>query len=427
MEGPKGFRNLLSGWERAGLCRIVDEEIRFWNGSKIYLCHCQLEKHRFKYQGAEIHLLLIDELTHFTDVIYRFLRGRVRMVGLKLPEQYQNMFPRIICGSNPGNIGHAWVKAAFVDHGQEPWQTPDEEGGMLRQFIPALMSDNPSLTEDDPGYIKKLRGLGNPELVKAMENGDWDVIDGAFFSMFDQHRHVIKNFTPPVHWLRFTASDWGFSKPFSTGWYAIVQEDFKHENIFGEAILIPKSSIVRYREWYGCEDNKPNVGLKLSLPEWAKGVVKRSKDEVIRYNVADPAMFSENGGPSLAEDAYAHKLQLRPADNKREPGWQQLVHRLTGDEDDILFEGDTPKPLIYFCANNKHLIRTLPAIQHSETRPEDVNTDMEDHALDEVRYACMSRPRVVKDSIKPKGLKPYTIPWLIQQTEQAKQSTYEVG
>jgi len=70
---------------------------------------------RFKYQGPEIHLLLIDELTHFTDVIYRFLRNRVRMPPL-IPDIAKQIFspdftlPKIICGSNPGNVGHSFVK-----------------------------------------------------------------------------------------------------------------------------------------------------------------------------------------------------------------------------------------------------------------------------------------------------------------------------
>jgi hypothetical protein len=98
MEGPHGFRAVLAPWVNCKFCRIVDDEIRFWNGSKIYLCHCKDEKDIYKYQGAEIHVLLIDELTHFTDTMYRFLRNRVRMVGLDLPRNYAGTFPRILCG-----------------------------------------------------------------------------------------------------------------------------------------------------------------------------------------------------------------------------------------------------------------------------------------------------------------------------------------
>ena len=137
MEGPKGFRAMLAGWVLCGFVKIVDDEIRFWNGSKIYLCHCKDEKDIYKYQGAEIHVLLIDELTHFTESMYRFLRNRVRMVGLDLPVEYAGLFPRIFCSANPGNIGHLWVKTTFVALG--PFaivQTEASEGGMRRQVHP---------------------------------------------------------------------------------------------------------------------------------------------------------------------------------------------------------------------------------------------------------------------------------------------------
>jgi hypothetical protein len=178
MEGPKGFRAMLAGWVAQGWCTIVEDEIRFWNGSKIYLCHCKDEKDIYKYQGAEIHVLLIDELTHFTEDMYRFLRNRVRMVGVVIPKEYAGRFPRILCGANPGNIGHLWVKSTFVTAGQpmELRMMPANDGGMLRQYIPARLEDNPSMTADDPGYEMRLEGLGSAALVQAMRWGDWDVL-----------------------------------------------------------------------------------------------------------------------------------------------------------------------------------------------------------------------------------------------------------
>lgn len=92
LEGPKGLRALLAPWVAANFVTIVEDEIRFWNGSKIYLCHCKEERDRYKYLGAEIHVLLIDELTTFTEVIYRFLRSRVRMVGITLPKELDGRF-----------------------------------------------------------------------------------------------------------------------------------------------------------------------------------------------------------------------------------------------------------------------------------------------------------------------------------------------
>lgn len=397
VEGPKGLRALLAGWENAGFCKMVEDEIRFWNGSKIYLCHCKDEKHRFKYLGAEIHVLLIDELTTFTETIYRFLRGRVRAVGLpELPKEYQGKFPRIVCSSNPGNIGHHFVKAAFIDPVPEgeTWRAPDEEGGMLRQFIRAKLEDNPSMAEDDPDYRARLRGLGSKELVRAMEDGDWDVIVGAFFDNWSREKHVIRPFTIPDHWLRFRSFDWGSARPFSVGWWAVVSENYIHDGK-----VLPQGALIRYREWYGMKEGEPNVGLKMPVEEVARGIVARTR-EPIAYSVADPAIFAEDGGPSFAErmakatpNGKGYHLIFKPADNKRVAGqghiggWDQLRARLDG----IDMGGET-RPMLYTFDTCSHLIRTLPALQHDELRPEDVDTNAEDHAPDEARYACMSRP-----------------------------------
>ena len=391
IEGPKGLRAMLAGWSNAGLVEIIEGEIRFWNGSKIYLCHCQEEKHRFKYLGAEIHVLLIDELTTFTEVIYRFLRSRVRAVGLNLPEGLAGAFPRILASSNPGNVGHQWVKSAFID-GHVPlevWQTTDEEGGMLRQFIPARLDDNPSMASDDPNYRARLRGLGAPALVKAMEEGDWNVVAGAFFPEFSTALHVIKPFEIPKHWVRLRAMDWGAAKPFSVGWYAVSDGEFKD---------IPRGALVQYREWYGMAPGQPNVGLKMTAEAVADGIIERqAPDEKIDYSVIDPAAFSEDGGPSIGERMAKRGVYFQRADNSRVGkrgamgGWDMVRSRLVGEDE---------RPMIYFFDTCVHIIRTLPTMQHDDIRPEDLDSEAEDHAVDQLRYAAMARPWV-RDVPKP--------------------------
>ncbi len=391
MEGPKGFRSMLAGWVLCGFVDIVEDEIRFWNGSKIYLCHCKDEKDIYKYQGAEIHVLLVDELTHFTESMYRFLRNRVRMVGVTIPAQYAGQFPRILCGANPGNIGHLWVKTTFViaNVPMTIWRTTPSEGGMLRQYIPARLEDNPSMASDDPGYETRLEGLGSATLVAAMRWGDWDVIEGAFFDCWDRKRHVIKPFEIPKEWMRFRSGDWGSAKPFSFGWWAVATEDTKVGNLW-----LPRGCMLRYREWYGCQPGKPNTGLKLHAEPVGAGLWEREKDDPkLTGGVLDPAAFSEDGGPSIAERisrGSGNKVFFRPADNKRVTqrgamgGWDQLRSRLVGDGDD--------RPMIVTFDTCVDSIRTIPALQHDADRPEDLDSDGEDHAADEWRYACMSRP-----------------------------------
>lgn len=397
MEGPNGFRQMLAGWVECGFVTIVEDEIRFWNGSKIYLCHCKDEKDRFKYQGAEIHVLLIDELTHFTDTIYRFLRNRVRMVGITLPEQYRDRFPRIICGANPGGIGHQFVKMTFIDGvvPLKPYRAPTNEGGMLRQFIPAVLEDNPSMGDEDPGYESRLMGLGSDALVRAMRYGDWDIIDGAFFDCFNRQRHVVRPFAIPAQWLRFRAGDWGSAKPFAFGWFAVVTDSFTTPC----GHVLPRGCLVMYREWYGIKQDeqgkfKPDTGLKMHADAVGKGVRVRDFAERIEYGVLDPAAFSTNGGPSIAEmmRANGEGATFRPADNARVSqrgamgGWDQVRGRLQGDDDG--------HAMLVFFDTCIHTLRTVPALQHDADRPEDLDTTAEDHAADMVRYGCMSRPWV---------------------------------
>lgn len=409
LEGPQGFRVMLAPWVLNGFVQIVgDDEIRFWNGAKIWLCHCKDEKDRFKYQGAEIHVLLIDELTHFTEVIYRFLRSRVRAPGLAVPTEYRDVIPRIIAGSNPGNIGHQWVKGSFVDGGPMTIRRmPPQDGGMLRQYIPARLQDNPSMAADDPEYEDRLAGLGSDALVKAMKDGDWGIIDGAFFDCWSEARHVIKPFEIPAHWLRFRSGDWGSAKPFSFGWWAVVSDKFKVK----DGIWLPRGCMVRYQEWYGAKKDEsgvsiPNVGLKMHAEAVGRGLLERETKRAA-YGVLDPAAFAENGGPSIAirmHQGSNNQILFRPADNSRVAqrgamgGWDQMRARLVGDEDGL--------PMIVTFSTCADSIRTIPVLQHDDSRPEDLNSDMEDHAADDWRYGCMSRPwiPVGKDPSKKRDI-----------------------
>jgi hypothetical protein len=430
MEGPKGFRALLAPWVNSGWCRVVENQIRFWNGAKIHLCHCEHEQDIYKYQGSEIHVLLIDELTHFTEPMYRFLRGRTRQVGIELPAEFkakfpQVEFPRILCGANPGNVGHLWVKNTFI-HSAVPLAIrpmPPHEGGMKRQYVPARLEDNPSLVEDDPGYEARLEGLGSKTLVAAMRWGDWDVVEGAFFDCWSNAKHVIPAFTIPRDWVRFRSMDWGSASPASIGWWAVVQDDYHLNRVGGEdnaagagksserngvvrvsragSVLLPRGALIRYREDY-VADPANHKGIKLTAELVAARIAEREKgDPKLSYGVLDPSTFKEDGGPSVAERMNTvlirehHIAGFRKADNARVPrtgnrdrggpmsGWDQVRARMIG---------KNGIPYIY-CFNTCHdSIRTIPVLQHDPNKAEDLDTKGEDHAADDWRYACLSRP-----------------------------------
>lgn len=450
LEGPKGFRALLASWVNHGWARIAGDEIRFWNGSIIYLCHCKTEASVYQYQGAEIHVLLIDELTHFTEKMYRFLRGRVRMVGIKLAQEYRGLFPRILCAANPGNIGHLFVKNTFIS-GCQPMQIRqmgDDEGGMVRQYIPARLEDNPSMAQDDPRYEARLAGLGSKTLVAAMRKGDWDVVEGAFFSEWSNEQHTIPPFSLPYHWLRFRSGDWGSASPFSIGWWAVVSDDYdiarlavasgrntadrevrrdrddllrlSGPDLGWEATgalsgpdrsVLPRGAIIRYREDYG--SSGPNKGLKLTAEAVGSRIAKaEAQDPKLAFGVLDPSAFKEDGGPSIGERINERLIEKKlisfhKADNARVStqdgpdrggamgGWDQMRGRLIGTAQktkDGSVDWSTGRPMIYFFETCVDSIRTIPVLQHDPHRAEDLDTHAEDHAADDVRYACMSRP-----------------------------------
>jgi hypothetical protein len=311
---------------------------------------------------------------------------------------------RMKCTCNPGGPGHHWVKAWAIDNG--PFQRfTDPETGLTRIYIPSRIADNPKLLESDPGYINRLKASGSPELVRAWLEGDWNVIEGSFFPEFSTKRHVVPSFVVPHDWTRFRSMDWGSAKPFSVGWWAVVQDDYA---IDGQ--VLPRNAIVRYREWYGMVPGKPNEGVKMPADKVGLGIVSRETFDGVRerisYGVLDPAAFAVISGPSIAEQLLRTGAVFRRADNsrtsrdKRMGGWDALRGRLVGDTDG--------RAMIFFQQHCRDSIRTLPMLQHDENRPEDVDTDTEDHAPDEIRYACLSRPFRARTST-PEDRNPYLI------------------
>lgn len=337
----------------------------FPDGATLKMRYLEHERDADGYQGHQYTWIGFDELTnHATPYGYNKLKACLRNSA--------GIHGRIRSGGNPGGKGHIWVKARFID--VAPPYTPhdDPETGLTRMFIPSKVTDNKFL-RDNKQYISLLKSSGSAELVKAWLDGDWDVVAGAFFDCWDRNKHVIRPFAIPDNWVRFRSFDWGSSRPFSVGWWAIADGTTEH----------PRGALIRYREWYGASE--PNVGLKLTAEAVAEGITRRDGGETFAYSVADPSCWKVDGGPSIAERMLLgnNRVLWRRADNQRINGWDQMRQRFVG-EDGV--------PMIYVFSTCVDSIRTIPLLQHDENHPEDIDTEMEDHAADDWRYACMSRP-----------------------------------
>jgi hypothetical protein len=257
--------------------------------------------------------------------------------------------------------------------------------------------------------VRRLKASGSPELVRAWLEGDWSVVTGAFFPEFSLSQHVVAPFEIPAHWVRFRSMDWGSAKPFAVHWWAVSD---------GEIAEYPRGAIICFREWYGMQPNRPNVGLKLTAEAVADGIAERTVEK-IDMGVLDPAAFAQDGGPSIAERMGKRGVHFHPADNSRVGklgamgGWDALRARLVGEDE---------RPMIYFFSTCRDVIRTLPAAQHDDKRPEDLDTDAEDHALDSVRYACLARPwvRELPKKVEPKFPVQQTVSELIAARRKAR-------
>jgi len=370
----------------------------FRNGARLTMAYLENEKDAAAYQGWSLTRIYLEEVTQFVD-----LKGMLKLLGALRSAHGVRCQMKATC--NPGGPSHLAVKQMFIDSGPMSL-VKDEETGITRVYIPSRLQDNPALLENDPGYINRLKAVGSEQLVRAWLEGDWSVIEGAFFHEFSEKRHVVPPFTIPIWWTRFRAMDWGSAKPFSVGWYAVCQDDHPLD----DDRLIPRGAIVRYREYYGMKPNEPNVGLKLPAEEVARQIVSREtqygRREDISYGVMDPAAFNVVSGPSIGEVLGRHGAAFKRADNtrvstdKRMSGWNQVRQRLVGDE-----EG---RPMLFFFNTCRHLIRTLPVMQHDDHNAEDLDSDAEDHAVDELRYACMSRP-FLANVVKAEDRNPFRV------------------
>ena len=370
-----------------------DGERKRWtwpSGATLQFAHCKNEEDKYNHQGQEYHYMGFDQLEEFTLNQYLFLIAQNRTSDATI-----QCFIRST--SNPGNVGHAWVKDRFIDKlprdGGIRFFMPETEmevpagtpKALSRAFIFATLKDNPALTNNDPLYESRLNML--PEkLRRALKEGDWDAYEGQYFDEWRRDIHIVPSFDLSIPHLTIMGLDYGFSKPSSIGWYA----------------CLPDGNIVRYREFY--KEGYTYEAL-------ARKILELNGAEKIEYMAADPAIWGDKShhiepkdgevkGPSGAETmqkVMGSKIPIVMADNRRIIGWGLMREQLKPyknqhNETDAKFK---------VTENCRNFIRTMPGLIHDEANPEDLDTAGEDHPQDEARYVLMSRPRHPKAVEKP--------------------------
>lgn len=333
---------------------------KFVNGSIIDFGYCATENDVYQYQSAEYDVIRFDELTHFTEAQYIYLISRVRGA---------NTFPKQIKSStNPGGVGHSWVKERFVDP-QPPNTAFDGDDGMRRIFIPSLLRDNKFLMQGDPNYEKRLLALPEKD-KKALLYGDWNIFDGQYFSEFDPAIHVIEPFELDPSWRRFRAFDYGLDR-LACLWVAVdSMRTFYVYKELGESDL-------------------PISAAASAINE------KTEASENIYATLAPPDLWSrsQETGRSKADIFYESNLKIIKSSNNREAGWLEIKELLkTG------INGESRLKIFSTC---RELIKCLPMLTRDIRRPTDCSTEPHEitHMPDALRYFAVwwARPEQVAD------------------------------
>lgn len=352
-------------YSKTGARLIMTPTARFvwpW-GAKIFTGHLKDQRSIQKYIGREFQRILIEELTQIPDLqLYIKLLGSCRST---IP----GLDSRIAGTTNPGGPGHYWVKKRFVDPAAPMTMFKERGSPLTRIFIPSLVTDNPTLCENDPAYLHYLDSLPD-KLRKAWRHGDWSVLEGSYFTEFSRQSHTIRPFEIPSSWARYRAIDWGFyPDPCVCIWIAVSPDKSRRREV-----------VYRERHW------------TRTVPEdVARDILYISKDEQITFTVADPSMWASKSGPGDAERMMLAGLPLIKADNARVSGWTRVHEALQLRHDTKQAGSPTKISEMKIFDTCVKLIESIEVAQHDEHDPMDVAENKLDHWIDTLRYYCMSR------------------------------------
>jgi phage terminase large subunit len=302
-----------------------------------------------KYMSSEFAAIFVDELTRNSEETFMDLRNRMRYPGISEP--------KFVGATNPGGIGHGWVKRMFVDkNSSDPEQT-------RFFYIHANAYDNKFIS---PTYLKQLESLP-PEKRKAYLEGSWDIFAGQFFPEFSRASHQVNPISPSGKYTHFGSMDWGYSAPFCFLSHIIKQEKFE-----GVAF----NRIITYNEIYA----------KQKSPEDVARLIEKQGTQGFSFIRCDPAMFHKisDGSMSIADQMKTKMIDgylLKPANNDRIGGWAIMHNWLSLAPDGL--------PYWLIGSNCKNLIRTLPQLVYDENNIEDCDSAGEDHAPDAARYGLV--------------------------------------
>lgn len=319
-----------------------------------------------RYHGREFAWLGIDEITQYPDKEYY---DKIKSVVRSTDKALQ---PRIRCTCNPSGPGRIWVKDYFkvgeiqsnVPQYEEIRITDTEVVKLGKKYIISTVYDNPSAVENDPQYIAYLQSLPEIQRRQWLE-GDFEASDGIAFEDFNKKTHVVAPFAIPATWTKIRSIDWGYRSKAVAIWVAID----------------PDHNAYVYREY---------VTSQVTADIFAANALQLENNEFVQYGIIDGSVGDQRGisGPTIDEEmrkvglvsVYADKGKYSRIHGK------MLIHKY------LRIDPITNQPKLKIFNTCPQMIKELSSLMVDPNNSEDVNTRMEDHAYDALRYALSSRP-----------------------------------
>lgn len=354
-------------------------------GAKFQFDHAQHEKDRFRYKSSAFTYIFFDELTEFTQKQFLYIQSRVRSVDAVLANMLQ-----VCAGSNPDGEGLLWVRDMFIE-GKEPekvYRTKITlEDGRVKEkdtvFIPARLKDNPPLYESGQ-YEMQLRGLP-PEIQEAILNGNWYYASGAYLArVWDSRYHVCKNHEVPRGANITRSGDYGYSKPSSITWWYLDRD----------------GCLTAFYNIYVTEHTPEMLAARIQEVEEEFGLWDEDNHCSRISGPLDSACWNkEASGTTIARRMWEKGVRFFKAakgPNSRKNSAIEVISRMVARVKDPTAPDDRSKdkPLIRWMERCGAPIRTLPVLRPDPNNSEDVDTNGDDHAWDETRYECASKPLV---------------------------------
>lgn len=391
-------------------------------GEELYFRQIQKEDDYWNFHGQEYTFIGWNELCKFpTPNLYNTMMScnRSSFLPLEHSPDPENPLPKIplvvFSTANPYGPGHSWVKKRFIDiapAGQlvrvdTPTFNPQtQKNEITSKYQVRLFGSYKENRYLAPEYIAELEKITDPAKRKAWLEGNWDVMaGGALDDIYDANIHVLPRFVVPSSWTIKRAFDWGSTKPFSVGYWAIANGE--EATLPDGRIFCPaRNSLIRCGEWYGCDPNGDNVGLNLSAKVIAEGTkqveMNMRSGRWITVNVrpgpADGAIFNKEreGVDSIAMEMAAVGVEWTRAN--KDPGTRVGGLQLVRDRLENALTGEGPA--MYFMDHCRHAIAQLPCLPRDPDDLDDVDSEAEDHIWDETRYMALDAGPLSASSIK---------------------------